>query len=317
MTEKDKDNNGPSGSRGKSEPVVGDRQQSLERLERALAAETRTSASLRDSLDALRGRVEQMESSFEQRLGTAVARNQDAESRLAEQQTRLEALGQGREETMRALAEARSELTRLKVERDQLLRQLARIEGMQTATIALPDDEPEEPGIHEAPPSLEELMASLGSIEEGGPAERAGGHLHLRVETPGIEDSQEMIAPELVFPEEFAEAASVEPSSGSTSRVLVLLDGEQQPIKYPLYKNVMTIGRAESADIQVKGEFVSRVHARLTSSPDGVVIEDVSSRNGFRVNAEHTSRATLRHGDILAFGPVRFTFIDPTAADLD
>jgi hypothetical protein len=316
VAEKGKDDNGPGGSRGKPEPVAADRQPSLERLERALAEETRTSTSLRDSLDALRRKVEQMESGFEQRLGAAVARNQNAETRLAEQQTRLEALGQGREETMRALADARAELARVKVERDQLHQQLTRIEGMQTATVALPDDEPEERGIYEAPPSLEELMASLGSIEEAAPAGHAGGHLHLRVETPGIDESQEMIAPELVFPEEFAEAGSAEATSGSTSRVLVLLDGEQ-PMKYPLYKDVMTIGRSESADIQVKGEFVSRLHARLTSSPAGVVIEDVSSKNGLRVNAQHTPRATLRHGDIVAFGRVRFTFIDPAAADLD
>ncbi|HZF31168.1 MAG TPA: FHA domain-containing protein [Gammaproteobacteria bacterium] len=315
MTGQGKDKNNPGGSRD-SEPDTGDRQKSLERLERALADETRTSTSLRDSLDTLRKRVEQMESSFEQRLGVATSRNQSAESRLAQQQTRLEALGQGREETMRALADARSELARVKVERDQLRQHLTRIEGMQTATVALPDDEPEEPGINEAPPSLEELMASLGSIEEAGSSAQIRGHFHLRVETPDVDESQEMIAPELVFPDELAEAASVEAPGGPKSRVLVRLDSAQ-PIKYPLYKDLMTIGRAESADIQIKGEFVSRVHARLLSSPAGVVVEDVSSKNGLRVNAEHTSRATLRHGDILGVGRIRFTFIDPTAADLD
>ena len=96
MTGKDKDKNGPGGSRGTAGPGSDQRQPSLERLEQALAEETRTSASLRDSLDTLRKRVEQMESSFEQRLGVATSRNQSAESRLAEQQTRLEALGQGR-----------------------------------------------------------------------------------------------------------------------------------------------------------------------------------------------------------------------------
>ena len=304
MTGQDKDKNGS-----------GDRQQSLERLERALAEETRTSASLRDTLEKLHRRVEQMEQSFEQRLDAATARNQTAESRLAEQQTRLEALGQGREETMRALADARAELGRVKVERDQLRQQLTRVEGMQTATLAWPDNEPEEPGIHESPPSLEELMASLGSIEEAGSTQRVRGHLHQHVEDPGIDESQEMIAPELVFPEEFVagpEDASIAPKS----RLLVRSDSAP-PIKYPLYKDVITIGRSESADIQVKGEFVSRVHARVVSSAAGVVVEDVSSKNGIRVNAAHTTRATLRHGDVVAFGRARFTFIDPAAADLD
>ena len=326
MTGHDKDKNEPGSSRGAAPSSAGDRQQSLERLERALAEETRTSASLRETLDKLHRRVEQMELSFEQRLDAASARNHTAESRLAEQQTRLEALGQGREETMRALADARAELGRVKVERDQLRQQLTRIEGMQTATLAWPDDLPEEPAINEPPPSLEELMASLGSIEEAAPSGRVRGHLHQQVENFGLDESQEMIAPELVFPEEFSAAALKDepsepsepsaPGASSTARLLVRSDSTQ-PIKYPLYKNVMTIGRAESADIQVKGEFVSRVHVRVMSSPTGVVVEDVSSKNGIRVNADHTSRATLKHGDILAFGHARFTFIDPVAADLD
>jgi hypothetical protein len=313
---KDKNN---TGSQSTKETGSGDRQQSLDGLEQALVEETRTSASLRDSLEALRKKVEQMEASFEHRLGTATARHQQAVSRLADQQTRLEALGQGREETMRALAGARRELAIVKVERDQLREQLTRIEGMQTSTVALPEDEPEEPGIHVAPPSLEELMASLGSIEEaGGAGERVQGHLHLRAETPGIDESQELIAPELVFAEELAESntAAVLALGGPISRMLVLLDGEH-PVKYPLYKDVMTIGRAESADIRVHGEFVSRMHARLVSFPDGVVVEDVSSKNGIRINAEHKTRATLKHGDILGLGRIRFTFIDASAADRD
>jgi hypothetical protein len=316
VTGQDKDNNAPGSARGNQKSGSGDRQQSLERLERLLTEETRTSASLRDTLDKLHRRVEQMEQSFEQRLDDATARNQTAESRLAEQQTRLEALGQGREDTMRALADARAELGRVKAERDQLRQQLTRIEGMQTATVAWTDAS-QGPDINAPPPSLDELMASLESIEEAAPAARVKGHLHQRVENFGLNESQEMIAPELVFPEEFSGAALEDASTvPTTSRLLVRSDGDT-PIKYPLYKDVITIGRAESADIRVKGEFVSREHVRVVSSPTGVTVEDISSKNGIRVNAEHMSSAKLKHGDILAFGHVRFTFIDPAAAELD
>jgi hypothetical protein len=301
----------------------------IERLERALAEETRTSASLRESLDTLRQQVEQMSATFEKRLGEARSRSQSVEAKFADQQTRLEKLGSGREETMRALAETRSELSRMKIERDELLKQLTRVEGMQTATVSLPDEEgTEEPGIHEKPPSLEELMASLGSIEEAGPAGNGtGGHLLKRVEALDAEESQEMIAPELVFPEEYgagendagasknAGASAAAPKT-ATSRLLVFLDAEQ-PIKYPLYKNVMTIGRSETADIHVPGDFVSRVHARLLSSADGVVVEDVASKNGIKVNAKLADRHRLRHGDVLAVGRLRFTFIDTAAAELE
>jgi hypothetical protein len=298
----------------------------LARLERALAAETATSSSLRESLDALRSKVEQIEASFTQRLEEATRRSSTAEHKLADQQQRLAALGSGREETMRLLAEARSAVARVTIERDELRKQLARVDGMQSSTVALTEEEQdEEPAIQPALPSIEDLMASLGVIEEAGAApqpRREGGHLQARV-TLDDEESQEMIAPELVFPEEFEEKKGEKPTraddaaagaSGSISRVLVFLDAKQ-PIKYPLYKKVMTIGRADDADIQVNSDFISRVHARLVSTEAGVTIEDVDSKNGIKVNSKPIERQTLRHGDVLGLGRLRFTFIDTAAAD--
>ena len=86
-------------------------------------------------------------------------------------------------------------------------------------------------------------MATLGSIEEVG-TQNDSGHL-LPPVVGDDEESQEMISPELVFPEKFAKAESNGrgASHPRVSRVLVL-DAER-PIKYPLYKNVMTIGRAD------------------------------------------------------------------------
>ena len=128
-----------------------------------------------------------------------------------------------------------------------------------------------------------------------------------------------MIAPELVFPDEYGEddegkATALDAARGHVSRVLVYLDA-QQPIKYPLYKPVMTIGRSEKADIHVSDDFISRVHARLLSTEDGVVVEDVASRNGIKVNSKQTERQILHHGDVLGIGKVRFTFIDTSRAD--
>jgi pSer/pThr/pTyr-binding forkhead associated (FHA) protein len=129
-----------------------------------------------------------------------------------------------------------------------------------------------------------------------------------------------MIAPELVFPEEYGadqkdepEPSSSDASHARVSRVLVFLDAPK-PIKYPLYKKVMTIGRSEQADIHVPGDFISRVHARLVSTTDGILVEDVSSKNGIKVNSKHTDRQLLHHGDVLGIGRLRFTFIDTSAA---
>jgi FHA domain-containing protein len=285
----------------------------ISRLEQELESETRTSSSLRESLEALRTKVEQLESGFNERLAEATRRSATAENKLADQQQRLAALGHGREETMRQLAETRAELARVRAERDTLLKKLASIEGMQTSTVALTEQEKaEDPGVATLP-SMDDLMASLNGLESRGSTQPAGGHLLARVSLDD-EESQEMIAPELVFPEEYGkdEKQDAPASDGPISRVLVFLDAPQ-PIKYPLYKKVMTIGRSEEADIHVPGDFISRVHARLVTTDSGVVVEDVASKNGIKVNSKSTDRQTLQHGDVLGIGKLRFTFIDTSA----
>jgi hypothetical protein len=250
---------------------------------------------------------------LEKALGEALARSEAAESIVEDQQLRLKALGQGREETMRALTEARAELKRVSQERDELNKQLMRIDNMQTATMALPDEAPGPWPRALDVPSLEDLMSALGQIEE---PRGAAGHLHQHVQREhDIDSSEEMISPQLVFPEQYAETA--EPGlehDATTARVLVLLDPER-PVKYPLYKGTMTIGRADIADIHIDNGFLSRLHARVVSTPDGVTIEDIESKNGIRVNAKLTPRHALRHGDVVDLGLLRFRFIDTASED--
>jgi len=286
----------------------------LLRLEEALAAETRVSAALRAGLDELRAKVERLEAGFNERLEAATRRSKTAESKLADQQQRLVALGNGREETMRRLADTRAELARVRAERDELLKKLDRVEEMQTATVAL-TEEVEEPTIHPLP-SMEDLMAALGEIgEDGERSPLEGGHSLAQV-TLDDGPSPEMIAPELVFSDadhEREDEAGDAKAGSPIARLLVFLDGPQ-PIKYPLYKSVMTIGRSEKADIHVEGDFISRVHARLLSTNDGVVVEDIASKNGIKVNSKQTERQILHHGDVLGIGKARFTFIDTSRA---
>ena len=256
---------------------------------------------------------------LEKALGEALARSEAADAMLEDQRQRLKALGTGREETMRALTEVRAELKRVSQERDELRKKLARVDSVQTATIALPDDDPGFSPATENVPSLEDLMGALGEIEQ--PERIVAGHLHQRVAAP--DDSEEMISPTLVFPEEFAEVAdrtkqqdSSKEKEASAARVLVLLDSER-PIKYPLFKETMTIGRADVADIQINNGFLSRLHARIVTTPQGVVVEDIESKNGIRVNSKVTPRQTLRHGDIIDFGRLRFRFLDTAGDDVD
>jgi len=158
-------------------------------------------------------------------------------------------------------------------------------------------------------PSIDELMADLSSIRES----RGGveGHLHLRAAAPEDELSVEMLAPALVFPEEYGGAASND-TDKTTTRVLVLLDGEQ-PIKYPLYKSEMTIGRVDAADIKIDSHFISRMHARIRATAKSISIEDIDSKNGIKVNGKLAKSHALQHGDLVSLGGLRFRFLDTAA----
>jgi hypothetical protein len=252
---------------------------------------------------------------LEKALKDALERNKAAESVIEDQQQRLKSLGLGREESMRALTEARDALKRMSRERDELRSQLARLDRMQTETIALPEDFrfPSSGSV----PSLDDLMSELGDIEQRGSGRaRVAGHLHQHVESDA-DRSEEMLSPEVVFPEKFAATVESAEHEAPASKVLVLLDSER-PIKYPLFKATMTIGRGDIADIQIENDFLSRLHARIVSTPDGAAIEDVESKNGIRVNAKLvTARQVLRHGDVVDLGRLRFRFIDAAADDAD
>jgi hypothetical protein len=279
-----------------------DQRKSVEQLEQALAQEASTAAALRSNLEQLQTKVAALEASFEKRLAETSRRH---EAKLQDQQDRLNALGAGREETMRALHQARTELARVAVERDQLQQQLTRIDGMQTETIALGEESIVEPAIHTSLPSLEELMASLSSMEEGSAEHNGGGFTWQPA--ADAESEGEMLPAALIFTKDDEESSEAAGARGG--RVLVYLDAHP-PIKYPLYKQLITIGRSATADIQVDDDFISRIHARLVCDEFGVIVEDAGSKNGIKVNAMPVARQSLKHGDVIGLGKLRFTFID-------
>jgi len=245
---------------------------------------------------------------LERQLQEAQARCAKAESKLSDQSERLNALGTGREETMRVLNETRAELRRVARDRDRLQKRLTAVEDMQTETVAFPDDEEEEPGIHQAPPSIDELMVNLSAMMHD---DASKGRTRLSGQSTELPDAEwhEMIPPELIAPEEFGAGKDDEAPRVQIARLLVYMNAEHA-IKYPIYKETMTIGRSESADIQIDGQFISRVHARIVSTPEHAMIEDAGSKNGLKINSATVERHRLRHGDVIGIGKLSFTFVE-------
>lgn len=76
-----------------------------------------------------------------------------------------------------------------------------------------------------------------------------------------------------------------------------------------------TIGRREDNTYVLTDPRVSRVHASLRKEAGAVILTDLGSSAGTRVNGEDiTGPRVLRHGDRIAFGPIEAVFEDPAMA---
>lgn len=68
------------------------------------------------------------------------------------------------------------------------------------------------------------------------------------------------------------------------------------------------IGRTSENDLQIDSRYVSRHHCQVTSTPEGVVIEDLNSTNGIHVEGERVRRHVLGDGDVVSIGQHSLTF---------
>lgn len=81
--------------------------------------------------------------------------------------------------------------------------------------------------------------------------------------------------------------------------ILVAQDGPLKGQRWALSSTLM-VGRDPGCDIQVQDRQVSRFHARITPTPEGVIIEDLGSKNGTNHNGvELTAPIMLQDGDLL------------------
>lgn len=92
---------------------------------------------------------------------------------------------------------------------------------------------------------------------------------------------------------------------------LIMADGTEYPVSA-----VVTIGRSDDCDIVLTSSRVSRQHARVTATEDGLLVEDLGSSNGTAVNHMTISAATgLLHGDRIGIDEFELTVVIDGAAD--
>lgn len=84
--------------------------------------------------------------------------------------------------------------------------------------------------------------------------------------------------------------------------------------RLPLDKEVVVLGRAADCDLIVAEPCVSRHHAELRRTGDSVLLTDLGSTNGTRLNGQILSQSLpLRDGDVIEVGSARFVYHDPDA----
>lgn len=67
-----------------------------------------------------------------------------------------------------------------------------------------------------------------------------------------------------------------------------------------------SIGRSQECNLQIDDPGLSRIHARVIPTEDGVQLEDQGSTNGTYINGRRVVRGVARAGDEIGFDTVRF-----------
>ncbi|MFA9446628.1 FHA domain-containing protein [Egicoccus sp. AB-alg6-2] len=80
-------------------------------------------------------------------------------------------------------------------------------------------------------------------------------------------------------------------------------------------QEVATLGRREDNGYVLPDPRISRVHAEIRKDGNVLIVTDLGSSSGTKVNNEAiTGPTVVRHGDRLSFGPLTATLEDPAAA---
>ena len=83
---------------------------------------------------------------------------------------------------------------------------------------------------------------------------------------------------------------------------LRVVQGADRGRTYADLKTPISIGREEGNSIQLNDERISRFHCKIQEDNDHLVLTDLESTNGTRVNGQDCQLRILRFGDIISVG---------------
>ncbi len=101
-----------------------------------------------------------------------------------------------------------------------------------------------------------------------------------------------------------------EEDTATRERVTRLLVGESdgQEVRFPLFKDRLTIGRTADNDIQLNEQCISRRHAVVVTENGSTRIVDWGSKNGVYINENRVAEQMLKNGDVVMIGATEFRY---------
>ncbi len=124
-----------------------------------------------------------------------------------------------------------------------------------------------------------------------------------------------LVAIEAVRPGERVAAPVIDDVSATTVRAalpkyaLRAQSGRMLGRSYPL-TGATVVGRAPDCQLRLDDTNLSRKHAKLIPTNEGVVIEDLGSTNGSFHNGKRVQRAVAQAGDEIGFDTLRFQLLE-------
>lgn len=90
---------------------------------------------------------------------------------------------------------------------------------------------------------------------------------------------------------------------------LTVLNGPDKGAVYKLMGHKITLGRSSENDVVIQGDpKVSRKHAKISVTPNGIIITNMSERNPMAVNQQETRAMSLVNDNLFTLGETKFRF---------
>lgn len=90
-----------------------------------------------------------------------------------------------------------------------------------------------------------------------------------------------------------------------------MTNGFYRGLEWPLDATPLVVGRGFDAGLCLSEPTLSRQHAELDFDGSRLVVRDLGSTNGVRVNGVRCDRTELEEGDMLQIGELKLRVLEP------